>query len=546
MSHRINNIFNFQSDFTATYQHIFDNKHNVNLTAAVQDQRHKRETLDLSTGNLNNLTDDPRLNGFGGDLANNNGFYGWNQRFWFGMVGRASYNYDSRYYLDLSFRRDASNGFDDDYRWGNFYSASGAWRISSEPFFKASFINDLKLRGGWGQAGNDQAAVGAYAFLSGVNGGVSTYRWGSGNGDPIGNLSLGSTVADFPNPALSWEIATTTYAGFDALLLDNKLNVTFEWYDRITSGILQSVNLPYSVGTNNPLFNIGELRNRGVDLLVGYNNRVGEFSYGISANISFLHNEVTKLYLGQPLSTEFGRVEEGRSIGHLWGYRMGGIFQNQAEIDQHFAEYEDANVGNVDYVEPGDMYFLDVQGNPTEEEPFYSTTPDGQINSFDQTEIGNTIPGHTYGINLNVGWKGLDLTVSFYGEGDVDKDNEVRRRFEGMSGAGTNYFASTLNRWTPQNTGTDMPRAVIGDPAGNNRFSTRWVESAAFFRLNNWQLGYTLPASVLDALNNTVKSLRVYVGGQNNIYLFSWSGIDPANDEFPLPRAINAGLNIRF
>nr|WKN38195.1 TonB-dependent receptor [Tunicatimonas sp. TK19036] len=546
MEHRINNIFNFQSDFTATYKRIFDNKHNVNLTAAVQDQRHRRETVNLSTENLTNLTDDPRLNGYGSDLANNNSFYSWNQRFWFGMVGRLSYNYDSRYYLDVSYRRDASNGFDDDYRWGNFYSASGAWRISSEPFFNVPFVDDLKLRGGWGQAGNDQAAVGAYAFLSRVNGGASSYRWGSGNGNPIGNLSLGATVADFPNPALSWEVATTTYAGFDALLLNNKLNVTFEWYDRITSGILQSVNLPYSVGTNNPLFNIGELRNRGIDLLVGYNDRVGEFSYGISGNISFLHNEVTKLYLGQPLSTEFGRVEEGRSIGHLWGYQLGGIFQSQQEIDQFFSEYEDANVGNTDFVEPGDMYFQDVQGNPTEEEPFYSKTPDGVINSFDQTEIGNTIPGYTYGLNLNVGWKGLDLTVSFYGEGDVEKYNDVRRRFEGMSGAGTNYFASTLNRWTPQNTNTDMPRAVIGDPAGNNRFSTRWVESAAFFRLNNWQLGYTLPASVLDALNNTVKSLRIYVGGQNNLYLYSWSGIDPVNDEFPLPRAINAGLNIRF
>ncbi|MEQ9441697.1 MAG: TonB-dependent receptor [Cyclobacteriaceae bacterium] len=546
MGHRINNIFNFQSDFTANYRRVFANKHNVDLTAAVQDQRHRRETVDLSTGNLTNLNDNPRLNGYGNDLANNNSFYGWNQRFWFGLVGRVSYNYDSKYYLDVSYRRDASNGFDDDYRWGNFYSASGAWRISSEPFFTVPFINDLKLRGGWGQAGNDQAAVGAYAFLSRVNGGSTTYRWGSGNGDPIGNLSLGSTVADFPNPSLSWEVATTTNVGFDALLFDNKLNVTFEWYNRITSGILQSVNLPVSVGTNNPLFNIGELQNQGVDLLIGYNDRIGSFSYGVSGNISFVKNEVTKLYLGQPLDTDFGRVEEGRSIGHLWGYRLGGIFQSQQEIDQYFGEYEDNNIGNVDYVEPGDMYFLDVQGNPTEDEPFYSTEPDGLINSFDQTEIGNTIPGYTYGVNLNVGWKGLDLTVSFYGEGDVEKYNDVRRRFEGMSGAGTNYFASTLNRWTAQNTNTDMPRAVNGDPAGNNRFSTRWVESAAFFRLNNWQLGYTLPASVLDALNNTVKSLRVYVGGQNNIYLNSWRGIDPVNDEFPLPRSVNAGLNIRF
>ena len=115
-----------------------------------------------------------------------------------------------------------------------------------------------------------------------------------------------------------------------------------------------------------------------------------------------------------------------------------------------------------------------------------------------------------------------------------------------MQSVNTNYFVSTLDRWTPQNTNTSMPRAVANDPAGNNRFSTRWVEDASFFRLNTWQLGYTLPATLLDKLNNTVGSLRVYVGGQNSIYLFSWSGIDPVNDNFPLPRAFNAGLSMRF
>ena len=553
--HRINNTFNFQSDFTATYRRMLADKHDVTLTAAVQDQRHRRETINLSTSNLTNIPDDPRLVGYGSDQVNNNSFYGWNQRFWFGLVGRVSYIYDSKYYLDVSYRRDASNGFDDDYRWGDFYAASGAWRISSESFFDVPFVNDLKIRGGWGQAGNDQAAVGQYAFLSSVNTGLSSYRWGSGGSDPLGNPSLGAVVADFPNPALSWEIATTTNVGFDALLFDNKVNLTVEWYNRITSGILQRVNLPYSVGTNDPLFNIGELENRGVDLALGYNNRSGDFSYGISGNISFLHNEVTKLYQGQPLTISelFGRdegdvarIQEGKPVGMIWGYQLGGIFQDQAAIDAFFEGNTDSNVSNEDYVEPGDMYFRDVQGNPTEEEPFYSTQPDSLVNGFDQTDIGNTIPGFTYGINVDLGWKGFDLSLSFYGEGDVQKYNAVRRRFEGIAGAGTNYFASTLDRWTPQNTSTDIPRAVIGDPAGNNRFSSRWVESAAFFRLNNWQLGYTLPATVLESLNNTVQSLRIYVGGQNNLYMFRWTGIDPVNDEFPLLRSFNAGLNIRF
>lgn len=543
--HRINNIYNFQTDFTAIYNTTIANKHNLTLTAAVQDQRHKMETVNLSGNNITNLNDDnPRLVGYGNDLANNSAFYGWSQKFWFGLVGRASYSFDNKYYLDGSFRRDGSVGFADEYQWGNFYSLSGAWRISSESFMEGvTFLDDLKLRGGWGQAGNDQAAVGQYAFLSRVTG-ASSYRWGSGNGDPYGNYVGGFLIQDLPNPELTWEVVTTSYAGFDAYLLNNKMNFTVEVFKRVTDGIQQRVQLPLTVGTNDPLSNIGQLVNQGVDLQLGYNDQLGQFSYGISGNISFLKNEVTKLYNGQPLFTRFGRVEEGRSVGHIWGYRVGGIFQNQAEIDAYYASIEDPT-RNLDYIAPGDMYFVDVYGNPTVEEPFYSLTPDGIINSFDQTEIGNTIPGHTYGINLDARWKGLDVSFNFYGEGDVDRVNSVRRRFEAMSSPGTNYFASTLDRWTPQNPSTEMPRAVVGDPAGNNRLSDRWVESAAFFRLNNWQLGYTLPASVLQTVK-FVRSMRVYVGGQNNLYMFRWSGIDPVNDASPLQRSFSAGLNVQF
>ncbi len=546
MTHRINNIFNYQSDFTATYANTFAGKHNLNLTAAVQDQRHETEFIDFNGANLTSVTDNPKRNGYGNDLSNNNSIYGWGQRYWFGMVGRASYNYDRKYYADLSFRRDASIGFDDDYRWGNFYSLSGAWRISSESFMDGlTFIDDLKLRGGWGQAGNDQAVVGSYAYLSGVNTSISSVRFGSGNGDPLGTMVLGSVVADLPNPQLTWEVVSTTYVGMDAIILANRLNFTLELYNRVTDGILMSVVLPTSAGLNNPSDNVGQLENKGIDMQLGWNDRIGEFTYGVSGNISFIKNEVTKVYEGRPLeSSGFGRVEEGRSLGLLWGYQHGGIFQSQEEIDAYYNATPDDNVGNTDFVAPGDMYFRDVQGNPTDEEQFYSKTPDGQINSYDRTEIGRTIPGHTYGLNLNLGWKGFDLFAGFYGEGDVEKYNYARERFESMAGAGPNYFATTLNRWTPQKTNTEMPRAVIGDPAGNNRFSSRYVEDASFLRLNNWQFGYTIPSSVSNMLK--ISLLRVYVGGQNNIYLTKWSTLDPVNDNYPLARTLTFGVNAKF
>ena len=546
---RANYIYNYQFDFSAVYAKNFGN-HKFVLTGAIQDQFQSRQLKSLSGENLTNINNLKRI-GFSNDVANNSAITGFNERFWFGYVGRLSYNYDDKYYLDGSFRRDASSGFAEDYRWGNFYSLSGAWRISSEKFMEnLPFIDDFKFRGGYGEAGNDEAAVGRYAYLSAA-GGTGSYRLGSGNGDALGNYFIAASLNSFPNESLVWEVAETSYVGFDATMFDQKVNMTVEVYNRTQDGIQQVVNLPLSVGTSDPLFNVGELVNKGVDLQIGYNNHSGNFTYGVTANVSFLKNEVTALYNDQPLTTEnqFGRtyrVEEGRSLGHIWGYKVGGIFQTQEEIDAFYAATPDATVQNVGFVAPGDMYFQDVHGDPTEDEPFYSTTPDGQINAFDQTEIGNTVPGYTYGINLNAGYKGFDLSLSFYGEGDVDKYNFARATLEGLSSAGNNYSVSVRDRWTPSNTDTEIPRAVVGDPAGNTRFSDRFVENAAYVRLNNWQLGYSVPRDFLNRLGNPVSSFRLYVAGQNNIYINSWKGLDPTNDDFPLPKTYMLGLKVKF
>ncbi|RIJ50548.1 SusC/RagA family TonB-linked outer membrane protein [Maribellus luteus] len=549
-SSRVNNIFNYQSDFTATYDKFFK-KHRLTLTAAVQDQYHVREVRDMQGDNLTeNLNDLDKIN-YDGDLANNNSFYFKRYKYWFGIVGRANYIYDEKYYLDISYRRDGSSGFAKDYRWGDFYSISGAWRISSESFMQSlTFIDDLKIRGGWGEAGNDETVVGKYAYLSQASG-AGSYRWGSGGGDPLGNYNHAVPVSGFPNAELTWEIASTTYVGFDALFFGNKLNLTVEVFNRKTDGIQQFVNLPLTVGTQDPAFNIGVLENKGVDISLGFNNKIGEFTYGISGNISFLQNEIVDIYDDQPfyVTDQFGntrRVEEGRSIGHIWGYKVGGMFQTQEEIDAYYTQITDKTIINTDYVAPGDLYFQDIGGAPTEDEKFYSKTPDGNINDYDQTEIGNTIPGYTYGLSLNASWQNFDLSMSFYGEGDVDRYNEVKNRLEGMSSLGNNFTTAILNRWTPQNTSTDIPRAVIGDPAKNNRYSDRFIESAAFFRLNNWQLGYSLPDNLFEKINYAVRSVRVYIGGQNNIYLSKWSGIDPVNDRKPLPRTFNVGLKAKF
>jgi TonB-linked SusC/RagA family outer membrane protein len=442
-------------------------------------------------------------------------------------------------------RRDASNGFQKDNRWGNFPAVSAAWRISDESFMDGvSFLNDLKLRGGWGQTGNDEIVAGQYAYLSGV-GGAGSYAVGSGNGNALGNYHIASALRDFPNDKFKWEVVTTMYAGFDASLLDNKITATVEVFRRNTDGILQSVQVPPSVGTGSPVLNIGSARNSGVEMSLGYNGHAGALTYNVSGNISFLKNEVIELNEHRPIDTGMGRVEEGRPIGHIWGYQLGGIFQSQDEIDAYYAANPDETIVQ-EYVEPGDMYFLDVHGNPTEEEPYYAKAPDGRITAWDQTELGKTIPGYTYGLNLSAGFKGIDVTVNFYGEGDVQKVNESRQRLEAMDGSGLNQSASTLGRWTQENPSTSMPRAVYGDPAGNRRFSSRWVEDAGFFRLNTWQVGYSLPSSLLKKTADVVSRFRLFVGGQNNMLITNWSTLDPVNDVYPLPKSFFVGLNATF
>ena len=562
IANRRNWFTNYQTDLTVSYERTFG-KHRASLLVGGQDTYIKQRFETASGSNVQ-----PRWNpndidqtGYSNDLENNSSILGFGEYFSFGYVARASYSYDSRYYLDVSFRRDGSSGFADDFQWGNFYSIAGAWRISAEPFMAgATFLDDLKIRGGYGEAGNDEAARNNFAFLSTVNN-IGSVRFGSGSGNSLGTYTIANFIRQLPNPQLSWETGVTIYGGFDALLLNNRLNITAEVYQRTTTDILQRVSLAPSLGVADPLINVGELQNRGLDIDLGWNDRRGDFQFGGSLKGSFLHNEVTKLFQEAPIfaADQFGgdtrRIEIGRSIGHIWGYRVGGIFQSQSEVDAYIegrgptgvTEGGDVFV-NPAFIAPGDMYFENLGGNPTEDEPYYSTTPDDALNAFDQTEIGNTLPTFTYGLNLNGAWKGVDLAISFYGESGAQRINDYRRTLETLAGGGgSNKINTVLDRWTPSNPSTTMPRAVAGDPAGNNRrSSTRWVEDANFLRLNNWQLGYSLPNSVLEKTRGAVSSFRIYVGGQNNLIFTNWSGIDPVNDLYPIPSTYLVGLNAKF
>lgn len=457
-----------------------------------------------------------------------------------GLLWRAGYNYNYTYYLDLVLRRDGSARFAPENRWGTFPAVSAAWRIKNEAFMQnMDWINDLKLRAGWGQLGNQE--VRDLAYLSVIET-KPTFAWGN-TPDARGNFHTSAVVFGLPNRSLQWEKTTTFNAGFDAILIEG-LSLTMEYYNKLTDGILQSVSLPNSVGiTLQPVDNIASVRNRGFEVALNYAGRIGELQYNFGGNFTLNENEVISTYKGIPLFDQ--GIEEGYPLFYVRGYQLEGMFQDRGEIDSWLANYEDVNY-QVAKIAPGDFYFMDLRGEPEEEGEFYTEGPDGVINSFDQVYLGKSIPGHFYGFNLNLAYRGFDLSASFTGVGDVVRFNGTRRALENTAAEGNNMSVTVLNSWSPENRDTDMPRIMKNDPANNFRNSDYWLESAAYTRLNNVQIGYTLPGEVYSFTNNNLKNLRIYAGSSNLLLITPWSGLDPENDGYPMPRVFFVGLNASF
>ncbi|GHB86556.1 SusC/RagA family TonB-linked outer membrane protein [Persicitalea jodogahamensis] len=533
---------NIIKEVTVNYNKTFGN-HRFDLLFNGMDQQYNAKYVNGSTDFV--TTRDKSLLRLGGTnqyTLLESDLFRWSLQ---GLLGRVSYNFNQRYYVDLTVRRDGSNRFAPQNRWGTFPSASAAWRVSAEPFMQSlNWISDLKLRAGWGQLGNQE--VRPLAYLSPVIK-SPTYAFGSipgGNG--LGNYGIGAAMFSFPNPDLQWEKTTTTNIGFDASLF-NHLTASFEYYTKATDGILQETSIPPSVGSKlNPVANIASVKNSGIELSLSYSNTIGKLNYSLGGNFTTVKNEVLSTYENIPFGGESNRIEAGFPINYIYGYKVGGIFQNQQEIDEWLKNNTDQSVSQT--YQPGDRYFQDINGAPTPEKGtrFYTPGPDGRIDQFDRTYLGKTIPGYFYGFNLGLDTRGFDLAVFFQGVGDVQKYNYARATMEHLSSRGSNMSTAVLNAWTPENPDTDISRAVVGDPSNSLRFSSHYVENAGYLRLGNVQLGFTFPQSALNAIGNSIKQLRLYASVANAFVITNWQGLDPENDASPMPRVFNLGLNVKF
>ncbi|WP_138484377.1 TonB-dependent receptor [Dyadobacter bucti] len=534
----INN--NLMKELMVNYANSFGD-HNLDLLFNFSDQKY--DAMYKFAGSEYMTTKKDYLRVLGGERAYTS--VGSEQMRWAlqGYLFRASYNYASKYYLDATVRRDGSARFAPENRWGTFPSVSAAWRLKSESFLESvSWLSDLKLRAGWGQLGNQE--VRDMAYLSAISRNPHYAMGNSSQPDrpSSGVFYEGATIFGIPNRDLTWERTETFNIGFDAQLFKG-LEFSAEYYYKKTHGILQAIDLPSSVGViETPVANVAKVENQGFEFNLNWQQQLGNFRYGVGGNLTTTANRVLETYKGIP--TSGGTVEQGYSMFYHRAYKVGGVFQSDEEAQQWLSRYEDVNYQRS-RVGAGDFYFQDLRGAPKNENEFYSEGADGRIDSYDMVYVGKSIPGFFYGINGNASYKGFDFNIQFTGVGDVVKYNGIKAGTF-MATEGDNVTREVYNAWTPENRSTTHPRLVFGDPVQNLRSSDFFFESAAYLRLQNVQLGYTIPQLGSDAGKKYFQTARIYAGASNLFTMTPYTGLDPENNNYPVPRTFFVGLTVKF
>ncbi len=459
------------------------------------------------------------------------------------VLGRVMYNYDSRYYLTASIRYDGSSKFAKGNKWASFPSVSVAWRLSEENFMEGArgWLDNAKIRLGWGKVGNQ--AINPGLFLSTLDNGVN-YVFGT---TPTRYPS--SIVGQMGSPALKWETVEDIDFGIDATFLSNRLNLTFDLYQKTSHDMLyarQSLLI-----TGNPSWmgavtqNIGEMRARGWELSLSWNDKVGDFGYDLGVQLSGVRNKAIKfsgdgpVWAGEGMPESIIRNEDGGLISRFYGYQADGLFQNWEEVYAHTNEHGKLIQPDA---QPGDIRFLDLNH-------------DGQLNNDDKKYIGNPYPDLMMGFNLGLNYKGWDFLANFYGTFGNDIFNLQKVRYSG--GGGQNVYAGTLGKaWSGEGSTNDIPRLSYNDLNQNyTRVSSFFVEDGSYFRCKLLTLGYTFPEKWLGDFN-----LRLYFSAQNLFTFTKYKGMDPERPfydggvietgidkaKYPTPKTFLFGVDFKF
>ena len=514
-----------------TYDWKINDKNRLNLLGGITAQKRVYELLegtgrDFFSDNENYWYLDQAS--AGSKSVVNNGYHETMMSYLF----RANYALMDRYLLTVSVRADGSSKFGPDNRWGYFPSVAAGWRVSEEAFLKdrVQWLSNLKLRGSWGQIGNDKIGNDKYRALANI----------SPSYDAV--FYPGGTITSLSNRSVHWERSEQMDLGFDLGLLNNRFSLELDYYRRDTKDMLVTVDVPASVGLTPVETNVGAVRNSGVDFTVKWEDSLKDFRYGIRLTGTTIKNEVISLGGKRIASGDIGAgksvqmTEEGKPIKYFYGYNVIGIFQNEAQI-KDYNERAAAATGNAgqqyqNNVGPGDLIYEDVDG-------------DGYITANDRKDLGSPTPKFIGGLGISASWKGFDLSIDFQGNfGNKIFNAKQVERFSGSD----NWDRSFLDRWTPENPNTMTPRMTL---EGNNyQVSSRYVESGSYVKLQTVELGYTFPKSWMQKVS--VQNLRVYFSGNNLAYFTGYNGFTPEvlggidRQIYPVTATCRFGLNVTF
>lgn len=521
-----NKSFTYLWDNYFLFDHTFAEKHRVGLMAGMSAQWNTNDYLNAQKNvfmfdNVHEMDNGEEMYAIGG-----------NETEWalLSYMARVNYSYEDRYLLTATIRRDGSSRFGKKHRWGTFPSVSVAWRASQEKWFpKNDYINDLKVRAGYGVTGS-QASVGNYSYLASYN--TSVYPFGISSGNQTALVS--STLA---NPYIHWEEVAQTNIGFDASLFNSRVMFSFDAYLKETRDMLVKASIPITSGfedTTTTYTNAGKVRNQGIEMSLHTINLTGELGWETNLTATYNMNKIKDLnsdvpyYINQINNSYVTMLAKDYPINVFYGYVTDGIFQNQSEVNTHAVQPG---------AEPGDIRFRDLNN-------------DGVINDSDRTVIGNPNPSWLFSMNNSLSYKGFELSVFLQGIAGNKIYNANNIDNTGMAAA-YNQTTDVLKRWQGEGTSNSMPRAVFGDPNQNTRVSDRFVENGSYLRLKNITLSYTFPKQWLQKAQ--IENARLSLSCENVATITGYSGFDPEvgingidQNRYPISRTFSLGLNFNF
>ncbi|MFA6275558.1 MAG: TonB-dependent receptor [Pedobacter sp.] len=486
-------------------------KHNINALLGTENISSKAEAIGGSRQNFDKYT--PNFQYL--DYGSTTNIYNSGSSASFDLVSffaSGTYSYDNRFFATGTLRADASSRFGPNNKWGYFPSASAGWLISNEEFMKdVNWVSNLKIRGSWGKAGNQEIPNNAYETLVSESGGIVN-------------------IVRYGNPDIKWETTTQTNVGLDVGILKNKLSFSADYFVKTTNDILLTVGLPaVSVGVIERTYvNAGQVKNKGFEFGLNYQNNDHPFKYSINGNVATLTNKVNKLQeFVKNINDDatHTRTQVGQPISSYYGLVFNGIYQTSAEVSSYL-------FSNANGALPGDIKFKDLNG-------------DGQINADDRTFIGNPVPNITYGLAFSSSFKNFDFSFLFQGVQDVDRYNDLKQILN-YDSRPFNSMVSVLDSWHGPGTSNTTPRLTFNNNGGGN-VSSVFIEDASYLRLKNIELGYTFNSTKLG-----MKNVRVFASGQNLLTFTDYTGLDPESTSlidkgtYPQSKAFILGLKIKL